>query len=164
MANPREPVVLELAPLPREQVGPFLILGLDKDADPELVEANWAKRLIWARKNQFRIPLEDVNWAREVLRDPDRRARAAAAGLNPDTAALTLRRLAARFEASWQPLDNEKPLGDYSPEAEVPDPRVVRDAVRVPELPREVPAAQRLLEQFRQEEIDPWALLLPDPE
>ena len=30
---PPEPVVLELAPLPREQVGPFLLLGLDKDAD-----------------------------------------------------------------------------------------------------------------------------------
>ena len=30
---PSEPVVLDLAPLPREQIGPFLLLGLDKDAD-----------------------------------------------------------------------------------------------------------------------------------
>ena len=33
MARLHTPIVLELAPLPREQVGPFLILGLSKDAD-----------------------------------------------------------------------------------------------------------------------------------
>ena len=32
----------ELASLPREQVGPFLLLGLDKTADKEQIEANWA--------------------------------------------------------------------------------------------------------------------------
>ena len=42
-----EPIVLDLAPLPREQIGPFLLLGLDKDADKEQIEANWARRVIW---------------------------------------------------------------------------------------------------------------------
>ena len=35
--NHDEAVVLELAPLPREQLGPFIILGVDKDADQERI-------------------------------------------------------------------------------------------------------------------------------
>jgi len=55
MPQPPEPVILELASLPREQIGPFLLLGLDKDADKEQIEANWARRVIWARKNLTRL-------------------------------------------------------------------------------------------------------------
>ena len=55
------PLMVELAPLPRSQVGPFLILGVDKDAEKESIEAGWAQRLIWARRNQIPTPLEDVN-------------------------------------------------------------------------------------------------------
>src|SRR5437899_5211457 len=90
MPPPGEPVVLELAPLPREQIGPFLLLGLEKDAGPEQVEANWAQRVIWSRKNQINVPLEDINWAREVINDPDKRIRADAATLNADTIDGTL--------------------------------------------------------------------------
>src|SRR5579884_2182683 len=97
MPPPTEPVVLELAPLPREQIGPFLILGLDKDADKDQIEANWARRVIWARKNQTRLPLEDINWARETVNDPDKRLRADVTSLNADTSDGTLRRLAQRF-------------------------------------------------------------------
>src|SRR5207244_2073162 len=104
-----------------------LLLGLDKDAGPEEVEAHWAQRVIWARKGQTRLALEDVNWAREVIRDPDRRVRADAASLNPDTGAGVLRELAARYgvgrpgRVGWQPLDAEWDLKDYAPPAEVPD-------------------------------------------
>ena len=70
--------------------------GLDKTADQEQIEANWAQRVIWARKDQIKMPLEDVNWAREVLRDPERRPRADAASLNLDTLAGVLRQLAQR--------------------------------------------------------------------
>ena len=64
---PPVPVMLQLAPLPRTQIGPFLLLGVDKDADKETVESSWAQRLIWARKGQTRSSLEDINWAREVM-------------------------------------------------------------------------------------------------
>ena len=37
------PVVLELAFLPREQVGPFLLLGVDKTQGKDQIEANWAQ-------------------------------------------------------------------------------------------------------------------------
>ena len=64
-----EPVVLEVATLPREKVGPFLLLGVDKDADQEQIEAHWAQRVIWARKNQVNAALQEINWAREIIND-----------------------------------------------------------------------------------------------
>jgi hypothetical protein len=167
-----DPVVLELAPLPREQIGPFLLLGLDKDADKEQIEANWARRVIWARKNLTRVPLEDINWAREVVSDVDKRVRADSASLNPDTTDGLLRRWCRRFgvggaggevQIGWQPLDGEKPLADYAPPAEVPDPGEVRAALTCPEVPPDVPAVPRLLDQLAREPIDPWAVVLPLP-
>ena len=68
-----DPIVLEVAALPREQIGPFLILGVDKDATNAEIEAHWAQRLIWARAKQIRVPLEDVNWAKEILLDREKR-------------------------------------------------------------------------------------------
>jgi hypothetical protein len=170
MAKNAEPVVLELAPLPREQIGPFLLLGVDKDADREQIEASWARRVIWARKKQTRIALEDVNWAREVITDPERRVRADSASLNLDTADGLLRRWSQRFgvgpvggEAAvgWEPLDAEKALGDYAPAAEVPAAGEVRAGIAVPEVPADVPAVLRLLEGLVQAPLDPWALDLP---
>jgi hypothetical protein len=156
---PPLPVVLELAPLPREQVGPFLLLGLDKTAGKEEIEANWADRVKWARKGLIKTPLEDVNWAREVIRDPDKRVRADAASLNLDTTAGVLRRLSERYggtAAGARPLDVEKPLADYTPAGEVPDPDAERAAVTVPDVPAEVPAARQLLERLAREPLDPW--------
>ena len=165
MANDKDPVVLELAPLPREQIGPFLILGLDKDAAKDEIEANWAKRVIWARKGQVRVPLEDINWAREMVSDPERRPRCDAGSLNADTVDGTVRRLCARHGAggeaeagpAWQPLDREKDLSDYGPAVTVPDPEALRAAIAVPDVPHAVPAVGRLLEQFRAVPLDPWA-------
>jgi len=166
MANQQDPIVLELAPLPREEVGPFLLLGLAKTADKEAIEANWAQRVIWSRKKLFRIPLEDVNWAREVINDPERRVRADVVGLNVDTAEGVLDRLAQRYGGGkgrgpgWQPLDWEKPLADYSPATPVPDPDEVKSTIRVPDMPQDVLAVRRLLEQFLREPLDPWAISL----
>ena len=87
------PVVLELASLPREQVGPFLLLGLSKDADKEQIESNWADRLKWARKQGIKVPLEDINWARDIVNDLDKRIRADAASFNIDTTEGVLHRL-----------------------------------------------------------------------
>src|SRR5687768_5926095 len=98
MAGSQEvPLLLRLAPLPRNQVGPFLLLGVDKDSPRDAVEAAWAQRLIWARKGQTAVPLEDINWAREVVNDPERRLRADVVSLNVDTADATMRQLRERF-------------------------------------------------------------------
>jgi hypothetical protein len=163
------PVVLELAPLPREQLGPFLLLGVDKDAAGEPVEAAWARRLIWARKGQFRLPLEDINWAREILRDPDRRLQADRASLNPDLVDGVLRRLAQRYgltdSPAWHPAEVEKDLSAFTPEVAVPDPDEVRRDVPRPAPPAELPAVPRLLDRLAAEPLDPWdPALIPDPE
>jgi hypothetical protein len=167
MSEPQAPVVLELAPLPREQLGPFLILGIDKQASKEQIEASWAQRVIAARKGQVNVPLEDINWAREVINDLQRRLRAEATSLTLDTADGTLHQLAERFGAGrpqWTPRDAEKPLAEHTPAADVPRLDEVRRTVAVPELPADLPAVLRLLEQLTQEPIDPWALSLPsDP-
>ena len=163
MADSHEPVVLELAPLPREQIGPFIILGLEKDADAEQIEAHWAQRVIWARKNLARLPLEDINWAREALGDPERRLRHDAGSLNVDTAEGFLRELAERYgvttgtaRPAWQPLDREKDLRDYVPAVEVPDPAEVRAAIAVPDVPDDMPAAWALLAQSLRRSVRPW--------
>src|SRR3954447_17610985 len=85
MANKNhEPVLLELAHLPREQVGPFLLLGLDKEASKADIEASWAERIKWARKQQTNITLEEINWARALINDVARRMAADATTLNFD--------------------------------------------------------------------------------
>jgi hypothetical protein len=168
MARSTEPVVLELASLPREQVGPFLLLGLDKAATKEEVDAHWADRLKWARKQLIKVPLEDVNWARETLSDADRWVKADAASLNADTTEGALATLAGRYGVGseqggrlWQALDSEKALADYGPAAEVPDAAEVRAALVVPEVPQELPAVPQLLEGLAQQPLDPWAIELP---
>jgi hypothetical protein len=159
---PPVPVVLQLAPLPRTQIGPFLILGVDKDADKDTVEAQWAQRLIWARKGQTKSSLEDINWAREVMTSTEQRVRADAVSLNFDTTDGTLRKLRERFqgkrpsEVGARPLDVEKWLADYSPAAPVPTVDELRQNVRIPELPRDVPAVRVLLENFARTAVDPW--------
>ena len=120
-----EPIVLELAPLPREKIGPFIFLGLEKDAGPEEIEAHWAQRLIWARKNLIPIALTEINWAREVLNDPDRRVRADAASLNVDVTPRVLEDLTQRYGAdpagpSWRPMQVDQPPSGRLPFRSVP--------------------------------------------
>ena len=162
MSQPEQPMVLQLASLPRQQIGPFLILGVDKDAPKDVIEAAWAQRLIWARKNQFRMPLEDINWAREIINDPDRRVRADAVSFNIDTTDGLLRKLRDRYQgkgratSGCKPLDVEKNLSEYAPPTPVPDAAEVRAQIPLPEIPREIPAVKLILEQAVKQPIDPW--------
>jgi hypothetical protein len=169
MPDQPAPVVLELAPLPREQLGPFLILGIEKVATREQIEAAWAQRVIAARKNQAGVSLEDINWAREAVNDPDRRLRCHVTSLNLDTADGVVHRLAERYGTSgaptWPPFDAEKSLADHTPAVDVPRTEEVRQTVTVPEMPDDLPAIAWLLKQIVEEPLDPWALPLPpEPE
>jgi hypothetical protein len=171
MANTSEPIVLDLATLPREQLGPFLLLGLDKSADKEQIESNWAERLKWARKGLIKVPLEDINWAKDVLNEVARRVRADAASFNTDLTDSSLGQLAYRYGLignqsgrSWQPLDVEKDLANYAPAADVPNQDEIRSALAVPDVPQEMPAVPVLLERLAQASLDPWAYELPRTE
>src|SRR5437773_2396815 len=139
-----EAVRVEPAPLPREQIGPFLLLGLDKHADSETIEAHWAERLKLARRQQVSVALEDINWAREQLRDPERRLQADVASLNADLEIGLLAQLAVRYgpagalaEARWRPIDLEPDLSQYEPAVDLPDAEAVRASVQIPEIPEE---------------------------
>jgi hypothetical protein len=168
MAKSPEPVVLDLASLPREQMGPFLILGLEKSADKTIIERHWADRIKWARRQLIKVPLEDINWAREELSEPLRRIKADAGSLNADTSGGILASLSQHFGVEggqaarmWQPLDSEKNLADYSPPAEVPERNVVRAAITLPAVPEDVPAGSSLLHALAEVPLDPWAIALP---
>jgi hypothetical protein len=169
MNDSQEPVVLELAPLPREKIGPFILLGLEKDATAEEIEAHWAQRVIWARKNQIDVALTEINWAREVLNDPDKRVRADAASLNVDVTARVLKELTQRYGAdsagpTWQPLQADPPLTEVAPPIEIPDPEEIRRTIPIPEVPDDLPGVNWLLDQFLKEPIDPWDLKIPGME
>jgi len=160
---PPAPVVLQLAPLPRTQVGPFLILGVDKNADKETIEAAWAEKVKQARRGQIKTPLEDINWAREMLSSKESRIRADAIALNIETTDSTLRKLRERYQGKQQqveirckPIDTEKWLADYAPQTPVPTIEEIRQLVQVPAIPRDVPAVRVMLESFAKEPLDPW--------
>lgn len=165
MATP-PPIVLQLAPLPRTQIGPFLILGVDKDATRETIEAAWAEKIKLARRGQLKTPLEDINWAREMLTNKEARIRCDAVSLNVDTTEGTLKKLKDRYQGKQQaeirakPIDTEKWLAGYAPAAPVPTVEEIRDLVKLPEIPRDVPAVRIMLENFAKEPIDPWQVEL----
>ena len=164
---PTAPIVLQLAPLPRTQIGPFLILGVDKDATREAIEAAWAEKVKQARRGQIKTPLEDINWAREMLTSKESRIRCDAVAFNIDTTDGTLRKLRERYHGKAQqveirckPIDTEKWLADYTPPTPVPGLDEIRAIVKLPEIPRDVPAVRVMLENFVKEPIDPWQIEL----
>ena len=161
---PPLPVVLQLAPLPRAQIGPFLLLGVDKDADREAIESAWAERVKLARRGLSKVSLEDFNWAREMLSGKEARLRADAIALNLDTTDGTLKKLKQHFQrqdvAGCRPLDAEKWLAEHAPATPVPTLESIRAAIPVPQLPLEVPIVRVLLEQLAKEPLDPWQINL----
>jgi hypothetical protein len=161
-----DPVHLELAPLPREQTGPFLLLGLDKDASTDEMEAHWAERLKLARRQSLNVPLEDINWARDVLRDSERRLRAEIASLNVALGDGYLAHLVARYSSTsggirGQALDREPDLASYEPPVELPSMDEVRRSIEVPAIPEEFPMVREILEELVAEPLDPWSIELP---
>ena len=160
------PIVLQLAPLPRTQIGPFLILGVEKDASREVIEAAWAEKIKMARRGQLKTPLEDINWAREMLTAKESRVRCDAVALNVDTTDGTLKKLKDRYQGKQQveirckPIDTEKWLADYAPPPPVPTVEEIRQLVQLPTIPQDVPAVRIMLESFAKEPIDPWQVEL----
>lgn len=163
-----EPLTAELAPLPREQVGPFLLLGIDKAAGSAEIAAQCAERLAGVRPQDDAASLRDLEWARAVVLDAEQRLRADVVSLNADTADRLVGKLAERLGVGsssgprWQPLDVVKPPEDAEPVV-VPDPAGIRAAIVLPEMPTEAPAAASVLAQWIRGPLDPWACNLACP-
>ena len=159
----REPeselVEVEVVPMPREQVGPFLLLGVDKTASAEEIEAAWAQRVLWARKGQIAVPLEDINWAREVLTDPAKRRQADLSSLNPDTASGILQQLNEQYGQGiprWIPYDDQRLLAEEPPPIPLPTVAEILADVAPPALPDAMPAVSELLQELAGGPLDPW--------
>ena len=71
------------------------MLGLDKAADKDQIDATGPTGSSGRGAIVIKVPLEDINWAREMLNEPDKRVRADAASLNADTVDGILRRARA---------------------------------------------------------------------
>ena len=52
----------------------------------------------------------------------------------------------------------EKSLETYVPATEIPAAPEVQKSIGVPDLPQELPAVLRLVQDFVQEPLDPWSL------
>ncbi len=152
----------ETGPAPtRDVAGPFLILGVDKDADATTVDAHWAERVLWCRNSQTRLSLEDVHWAREQLRDPSRRPTADAGSLNADLATGEVRRLRRLYHLDgsppgWEPLDPEPSI--ELPAAIEADAATIAAEMAAPDVPLELTAVNRWLDHFVAAAFDPWGV------
>jgi hypothetical protein len=155
--------------VPREQIGPFFLIGVEKDADGDQVEAHWARAVIAARKGRTAARLADINWAREILNEPEARARADLASLNVDTTDGELRKFVERFGRTekgppiWKPMDDEERPTDFVPTTAVPDPAEVRRHIVLPQVPADMPGAIEILMRLLEDPLDPWELELPSP-
>jgi hypothetical protein len=106
-----------------------------------------------------------------VLNERERRLRADAASFNTDLIDSALSQLSNRYGVvgnqiaqTWQPLDAEKDLANYTPTAEVPNKEEIRSALIIPEVPEAFPTVPLLLERLAQEPLDPWGYQLPQVE
>jgi hypothetical protein len=101
-----------------------------------------------------------------MLTGKESRIRCDAVALNVDTTDGTLRKLKDRYQGKQQveirckPIDSEKWLANYVPPTSAPPIEEIRQAVRLPEIPRDVPAVRVMLENFVKEPIDPWQVQL----
>lgn len=157
---------IELAPLPRDRVGPFLILGVAKDADADAIESHWAQRVLWARQGKTQTALGDIHWARETLRDAEQRLAADVTGLNVDLASEELRRIVRRYhldppQVAWPAVEPEPEAIDS---ASLPEPASEQSKLPSPRTPIELPAVNHWLETWAHEKIDPWSMTLLAPE
>lgn len=142
------PPVVELAPLPRELRGPFLILGVEKDAGADEIEAGWRRH----------AGVPDADWARQILGEPTRRLRADVESLNIDTLGRVLRELERSHPPAgptWEPTDVEAGAEDVTPLPSVEEVRAAPDLTAAA-VPRDAPAAAELLRQFVGDLPDPW--------
>ncbi len=143
----------------REDAGPFLILGIDKDANNASVEAQYESRMSASQRGELKWSASDLEWAREQLLNADRRVVADADSWNTDIASGDVHRLIRLYRmentsAGWEPLDPEPP-------AELPITNIDMDALvaelPLPDAPLELPAIARWLERCGAVGLDPWS-------
>lgn len=147
-------------PEPRELAGPFLILGIDKDADAATIETRWQSQRDAIERGECQWSIDDLDWAKETLLDTKQRLNADVESLNCDLASGEVQRLLRQYHlngspAGWEPIDPEPPM-------ELPeiDPTALTNDVSSPQIPVELPAINAWLTQFAAAVTDPWTMEL----
>jgi hypothetical protein len=147
----------------RELAGPYLVLGVDKDVDSDEIEAHYQSQCRAVERGECSWSIDDLEWAKQVLCDPEQRLAADRDSLNPDLASGEVQRLARlyRLDGSppgWEPMDPEPPI-DFSA-LYVIDSNALASTVPTPDIPRELPAVKAWLDHFSAAATDPWSMEL----
>lgn len=143
----------------REDAGPFIVLGVDKDADTATIEAQYQARLFPARRGELTWSVSDLDWAQEQLSDAERRVAADAESWNIDNAAGDVRRLMRLYRlennaTSWEPLDPEPPVTLPEPTMDM---AAIMSELQMPDAPLDLPAISAWLANCGSVGANPWA-------
>ncbi|MBX7104629.1 MAG: hypothetical protein K1X57_11145 [Gemmataceae bacterium] len=138
--------------------GPFLILGVDKDADAATLAERCADRVESSRRGELRWTENELLAALEQLHTPSRRLVADAESYNPDIASGEVRRLARLFRVDgtppgWEPMDPEPPA--ESADTTI-DAASLAASLPAPDVPLELPSVETWLEKYAAAGNDPW--------
>jgi hypothetical protein len=170
MSEMPQPVVLELAPLPREQMGPYFILGLEKDASHQAIQAQWELRVHHADAYKSGLSTEDFDWAKETLLDPVRRINADLASLNADTTERKVGRLLQEFgwgstslAIGWVPLEILPLRDSEGDEGGLSNLDTRREAISLPALEPSFAAIESVLLDETKVPEDPWDWHIEEP-
>jgi len=147
----------------RDRAGPFVVLGVDKDADATTLETHFERQRQAIQEGEALWTLEDLEWAHNELQDPKRRLTADINSLDVDLAFGEIHRLARLYCLSddlpgWEPLDPE-PTPEILATDSINIEQLVADTPQ-PDVPLEIPAINRWLDQFAQQVADPWTIEL----
>jgi hypothetical protein len=157
MATSPDPVVLDLAPLPKEKMGPFIILGVAKEATPKEIESAFQERLLGIQAGDFPLGEEDIHWAKERLSDPEDRLNADVVSMNAEILNSPIRRMnKSDSENSWSSRDATTRFNvTIEEDLQLAIDAITKDLV-VPDLEFDVSKLGRLIKESENPSWDPW--------
>lgn len=139
-------------------VGPYIILGIDKDADPATLPEVCARRVEAARAGELTWTEEQIVAALEVLHAPEERLESDVESFNTDIASGEVRRLARLYRVdgggpAWEPMDPEPPteLTELTFDA-----AGLAAEAPAPDVPLELPSVETWLTQYAAGASNPW--------
>lgn len=147
----------------RELAGPFIVLGVDKDADEAAINNHFHLQCLAAARGELQWTQGDLEWARQLLHDSKRRLVADLDSVNADLASGEVNRLSRvyhldRSTPGWEPLDPEPPMA--LPDTADFDPQAMVDGIAKTDIPVELPVIDAWLQKFAGAVTDPWTMEL----
>lgn len=147
-------------PADRDDYGPFLLLGVDKDADAATVQSHCVERMRWLDEGAGRFQRADLEWAQGELADAEARLAADLNHLNPDLASGAVGRLTRLYHLDgtppgWEPLDPEPTPA--LPGGGIIDATFAAATLPPPAAPLDFPSLDRWAANLLHVGGDPWS-------